>query len=72
MWWSGDQRLGFGTEIGVWVWCGDRRWAVDLPWVLFGFAVGCMGSDRCGFGCGVEIGVRLWVCRGLCGSDQCG
>ena len=31
--------------IGVWVCCGDRRWAVGLQWVLFGFAV---------FGCGVE------------------
>ena len=63
MWWCGDWRLGFGAEIGVWVWCGDQRWAVSLPWVLFGFAV---GSDWCGFRCGVEIGVGLWVCLGFC------
>ena len=30
------------------------------------FVVGCMGSDWCGFGCGVEIGIGLWVCRGFC------
>ena len=49
MWWRGDWRLGFGVEISVQVWCGDRRWVVGLPWVLFGFAVGCVGSDRRGF-----------------------
>ena len=37
--------MGFGAEIGVWVWCGDRRWAMGLLWVLFGFAVGCVGLD---------------------------
>ena len=49
MWWRGDWHLGFGVEIGVQVWCGDRRWVVGLPWVLFGFVVGCVGSDRRGF-----------------------
>ena len=28
-----------------------------------GFAMGCVGSDRCG----MEIGTGLWVCRGLRG-----
>ena len=27
--------MGFGAEIGVWVWCGDRRWAVGLSWVAW-------------------------------------
>ena len=61
--------MGFGIEIDVWVWCGDRRWVVGLSWVLFGFAVSCMGSNRCGFRCGEEISVGLWVCHGLRGSD---
>ena len=30
-----------------------------------GFAMGCVGSDWCGFGCGVEISVGLWVCHGF-------
>ena len=49
MWWREDWRLGFGIEIGVQVWCGDQRWVVGLLWVLFGFVVGCVGSDRRGF-----------------------
>ena len=40
VWWHRDRRLGFGLGIGVQVWCGDRRWAVGLPWVLFRFVVG--------------------------------
>ena len=35
--------------------------------------MGCVGSNWCGFGCGVEINVRLWVLfRFVVGSDQCG
>jgi len=29
-WWHGDWRLRFGTKIGVWVWCGDRRWGMAI------------------------------------------
>ena len=69
VWWRGDWRLGFGAKIGVWVWCGDQRWVMGLPWVLFGFAM---------FGCGVEWVVqivwvfffgRLWVAGG--GGVKC-
>ena len=64
--------MGFGAKIGVWVWCGDRRWVVGLPWVLFGFAM---------FGWGVVRVVlivwgffffffgRLWVAGG--GDVRC-
>ena len=38
--------------------------------------MGCVGSNWCGFGCGVEISVRLWVLFrfvvGCVGSDRCG
>ena len=50
------------------VWRKDRCLSVVWRSMLgFWFAMDYVGSDRCGFGCGVEIGVGLWVCRGLRG-----
>ena len=48
------------------VWHRDRCLGVVWRLVLgCGFAMGCVGSDWCGFGCGVEISVGLWVCHGF-------
>ena len=40
--------LGFGS-VWVWVWCGDRCWAVGLSWVArvwIGVGDRCLGDRR--------------------------
>ena len=56
VWWCGDRRLGFGAEIGGWVWCRDWHWAVGLSWVLFGFVMGCMEVGLIDINVGSECG----------------
>lgn len=63
MWWHGDQRLGFGPEISVWVWGGDRRWAWDVEIAVeHGFPTfrSDLGGDG-GMGLGDGGDSQIWI-----------